>query len=331
MSGVRKAAILTMLLGDDTTSAIFKHLSEDEIETIAREVTAVGSVPAQSGEHVLDEFFQMSQAAAYVAHGGVEYAQRLLVRTVGTEAAARIIDRVVRSFESTAGFTALARADPTHLSKFVLGEQPQTVALILAHLEAKHAAKLVSLLPESLRVDVITRMANLDDISPDVVARISSVIEQRLKTFGNASHRAQGGVRAVAELLNRLERSLSQTVIEAVEHGSPDLAVSIRNLMFVFDDLAHVDDAALRQVIQRVDRRALTVALKGATEDIKAAFFRNMSKRAGDLVREEIEVMGAVRLRDVEAAQQEIVAVARKLEEEGLLETGAAAGEAYVV
>lgn len=331
LPGVRKVAILTMLLGEEHSSAIFKHLREDEIERIAREVSAIGSVSAAVGEQVLEEFHQMSQAVAYVTHGGVDYAQRLLVKAVGSDAARRIIDRVVRSFQSTAGFTALSKADPQQLSKFILGEQPQTIALILAHLDARHAAQLVALFPEPLRVDVISRMANLDDISPDVVTRISSVIEQRLKTLGGTSHLVHGGVRAVAELLNRMERSISQSVLDSIEGRSPQLAVSIRNLMFVFDDLLHVDDAALRQIVQRADRKILTIALKGAPEEIRVRFFYNMSKRAADFIREEIDVMGAVRLREVEAAQQEIVAVARKLEEEGVLQTGAAAGEAYVV
>jgi flagellar motor switch protein FliG len=331
MTGTRKAAILTMLLGEEASGPIFKFLREDEIERIAREVAALGSVQAHFGEQVIEEFQTMADAAAYVTHGGVESAQKLLVKAVGGESARRILDRVVRSFQSTAGFTALTRSDPHQLSKFILGEQPQTIALILAHLDARHAAEIVALLPDTIRVDVITRMANLDDISPDVVARISQVIEQRLKTVGGTSHLSHRGVRSVAELLNRLERAVSQGVLESIESRSPELAVSIRHLMFVFDDLNAVSDEALRQIVQRADRKVLSVALKGATEEIKGRFLRNMSKRAADLIREEIEVMGAVKLKDVEAAQQEIVGVARKLEEEGLLETGAAAGEAYVV
>jgi flagellar motor switch protein FliG len=221
--------------------------------------------------------------------------------------------------------------DPQQLSKFVMSEQPQTIALILAHLDGAAAAQLVTLLPEELRQDVIGRMASLDEISPEVVAQISAVIDQRLKTLGGASHEAYGGVRAVAELLNRLERSVSQSVLDAVEAETPDMAVAIRNLMFVFDDLINVEDNALREMVQRADRKTLTVALKGASEGIRERFFSNMSKRASGVLREEMDVLGAVRLREVEAAQQEIVGIARKLEEEGLLITGAAAGEAYVV
>jgi flagellar motor switch protein FliG len=329
--GAKKAAILSLILGEDVASQIFKFLHEDEIERIAKEVAALGSVPPESGEGVLEEFHHMAMAAAYVARGGVEFAQQLLLKSLNPEHARRIIDRVVRSFQSTAGFTSLAKADPQQLSKFILAEQPQTIALILAHLDSSHAAQLLSLLPETLRVDVLTRMASLDEISPEVVSRISSVIEQRLKTLGTSSHESYGGVRAVAELLNRLDRTVSQPVIESLEGQNPDLAVSIRNLMFVFDDLMKVEDTALREIVQRADRKVLTVALKGTTEEMRVRFFQNMSKRAADMLREEMEVLGAIRLREVEKAQHEVVAIARKLEEEGLLTTGAAAGEAYVV
>jgi len=329
--GTRKAAILSLMIGEDAASEIFKFLHEDEIERIAKEVAALGSVPPESGETVLEEFHHMAMAAAYVARGGVEFAQQLLLKSLKPEHARRIIDRVVRSFQSTAGFTSLAKADPQQLSKFILAEQPQTIALILAHLDSSHAAQLLSLLPETLRVDVLTRMASLDEISPEVVSRISSVIEQRLKTLGTSSHESYGGVRAVAELLNRLDRTVSQPVIESLEGQNPDLAVSIRNLMFVFDDLMKVEDSALREIVQRADRKVLTVALKGTTEEMRNRFFQNMSKRAADMLREEMEVLGAIRLREVEKAQHEVVAIARKLEEEGLLSTGAAAGEAYVV
>lgn len=331
LSGAKKAAVLSLMLGEETSSSIFKYLNEDEIERIAKEVAGLSTIPAEQGENVLEEFHQMSLAAAYVARGGGEFAQQLLLKSLSPEHARRIIDRVVRSFQSTAGFTSLAKADPQQLSKFILAEQPQTIALILAHLDSSHAAQLLSLLPESLRVDVLSRMASLDEISPEVVSRISSVIDQRLKTLGTSSHESYGGVRAVAELLNRLDRTVSQPVIEAIEGQNPDLALSIRNLMFVFDDLLKVEDTALREIIQRADRKVLTVALKGTTDDMRNRFFQNMSKRAADMLREEMEVLGAIRLREVEKAQHEIVAIARKLEEEGLLTTGAAAGEAYVV
>lgn len=331
LPGLKKAAILTLMLGEETAGSVFKYLHEDEIERVAREVAALGAVAPDTGTQILEEFHHMWQAADYLTRGGVEYAQKLLVKSLGTEMARRVLERVVKSFESSMAFNCLEKADPQQLSKFILSEHPQTIALILAHLKPAQAAQLLYSLPEDLRVEVITRMASLDEISPEVISRISAVIEQRLKSLGGSTHESYGGVRAVAELLNRLDRVVSQPVLEAIENQSPDLAVSIRNLMFVFDDLLHVEDTALREIIQRADKKVLTIALKGASEDIRNRFFQNMSKRAAEMVREEMDVLGAVRLREVEKAQHEIVAIARKLEEEGLLVTGAAAGEPYVV
>ncbi len=331
MSGLRKAAIVALMIGEDASASIFKHLSEDEIETLLSEMAALGRVSSKMGEQVLEEFHQTAVAAEHVARGDIEFAKRVLVKSFGPDTARRMIDRVMRAFQSNAGFASLERADPQQLSKFILGEHPQTIALILAHLQPANAAQLATLLPEELRVEVLTRMASLEDISPDVVSRISSVIELRLKALGGPSREQHGGVRAVAELFNRLERTVSTPVLEAIEEARPELAVSIRNLMFVFDDLLHVDDNGMREIIQRAAKKGLTIALKGASDEIRQRFFTNMSKRAGEMLREEMEVLGAVRLRDVEKSQQEVVAIARKLEEEGLISTGAAAGEAYVV
>jgi len=331
MSGARKAAILLLTVGEQHSSEVFKHLRDDEIESIVKELASLGTVAAETGERVLDEFHQLASQGDYANQGSISFAARALEMARGADASRKILERVTNRFRSTAGFASLERADPQQLSKFILAEHPQTIALILAHLNAANAAQLVSLLPMDLRADVLTRMASLDEISPDVVMQISTLIDQRLKTLGGDNREQHGGVRAVAELFNRLDRNVSKTVLEAIETDSPDLAVSIRNLMFVFEDLRHLDDNGLREIIQRADKKVLTIALKGASEEIRESFFRNMSKRAADLVREEMEVLGAIRLREVEKAQQEVVAIARKLEEEGLITTGAASGEAYVV
>ena len=331
MSGTRKAAILSLLLGEDVSAQVFKHLSEDEIERIAREVAVVGTVQPDAGERVLDELHQQAVNAGYRTRGGVDYAKKLITKALEPTTAARMIERVGRSFQSHVGFNSIEQADPQQLSKFILAENPQTIALILAHLNPAKGAQLVSLLPDELRADVLTRMASLDEIEPDVVGRISTVIEQRLNSLGTGSRQSYSGVRAVADLFNRLDRSVSQTVLSAIEVESADLAVSIRNLMFVFDDLLHVDDAAIREIVQRADKKILCVALKGASEDIRGRFFTNMSKRAAEILREEMDVLGAIRLREVEKAQADVVGIARKLEEEGLITTGAASGEAYVV
>ncbi|MES1255344.1 MAG: flagellar motor switch protein FliG, partial [Acidobacteriota bacterium] len=262
--------------------------------------------------------------------GGLEHAKRLLTKSLGAEGSRRIMDRIIKSFVANAGFATLERANPQQLSKFILGEHPQTIALILAHLNAGAAALLVSQLPDDMRADVLIRMASLEDISPELIGRISSVIDARLKTLGGPTRAQRGGVRAVAELFNRLERGISGPALERIEAESPDIGVAIRNLMFVFDDLKGVEENGIREIANRADKKVLTVALKGASEEIRQRFFGNMSKRAVDLLKEEMEVMGAVRLRDVEKAQHEIVGIARKLEEEGLITTGAGAGEPYV-
>ena len=330
MPGVRKAAIIAMALGEENTAKVFKFLQEEEIEKLAREVAVLGTVAADTNLAVLDEFSQLADATEYVTSGGVDHARRLLSKSMGPDVSRRIIDRVQKSFSSSAGFISLERTNPQQLSKFILAEHPQTIALILAHLQAGSAAQLVSQLPDDLRADVLMRMASIEDISPEVISRVSSVIDQRLKTLGGPKREQQGGVRAVAELFNRLDRSVSQSALERIEAQSPDLAVSIRNLMFVFEDIRNVEDNGIREIVNRAVKKTLTVALKGASEEIRERFFTNMSKRAGELLKEEMELMGAVRLREVEKAQHEIVAIARKLEEEGVITTGAGAGEPYV-
>ena len=331
LSGARKAAILMMALGEERSSLIFRFMQEEEIEKVAREIASLGQVSADVGEQVLEEFQSLASAAELIQSGGVEQARRLLAKALGPDVARRVFDRVMRSFKQNEGFLALEKTNPQQLSKFILGEHPQTIALILAHLNPIPAAQLASQLPEQLRADVLLRMASIEEISPEVIGRISSVIEQRLKSVGGPLREQRGGVRAVAELFNRLDRSISQPALERIEAASPDMAVAIRNLMFVFDDLKDIEESGIREIINRADKRALTISLKGAAEEIRARFFNNMSNRAAELLREEMEIMGAVRLREVEKAQQEIVAIARKLEEEGLITTAAGAGEAYVV
>ena len=328
MNGARKAAIALMMLGDEGSASIVRYLHEDEIERVAREIAATGPVAPELGEQVLTELAS-SAGGGSIATGGVEQAKKIL-KGLAPEHARRILDRVVHSLHSTAGFATLERANPAQLSKFIMGEHPQTTALILAHLNPNSAAQLLEQLPDEMRADVLLRMAGLGEIPPDVIARISGVIDQRLRGLGGARREQRGGVRAVAELVNCLERRVSRPALERLESLSPDVASSIRNLMFVFDDLANIEETGIREIVNRADKKTLTVALKGASEKIRDRFFSNMSKRAVDLMKEEMEVLGAVRLREVEKAQQEIVAIARKLEEEGLITTGAGAGEPYV-
>ena len=266
-SGVRKAAILTLLLGEDASAELFKHLNEDEIELIAREVALARPGAGRRQRPTCSRSSTTMWQRRRVRHPG---RRRLRAEAADQDARrrtwrARVLDRVVKSFESTVGFTALEKADPQQLSKFILGEHPQTIALILAHLKPASAAQLRQLLPDDLRVDVLTRMASLDEISPDVITRISTVIEQRLKALGGPTPRAarrrprRGRAASTASIAASASRCSKRSRTQ-----SPELAVSIRNLMFVFDDLLHVDDNGMREIIQRADKKALTVALKGA-------------------------------------------------------------------
>ena len=329
LTGAQKAAIALMAVDEETASALFRHFREDEMESVAREIAAIGSVSPELGEQVLAEL-NASATGSHVPPGGVEQARRLLTKALGPEQGRRVLERVVDSMHTAAGFASIERANPEQLSKFFLGEHPQTTALILAHLNAASAAKLIEQLPEDMRTEVLLRLANLGEIPPDVITRVSTVIEQRLRALGAHSREQRGGVRAVAELFNCLERNVSRPALAQLENADPETATAIRNLMFVFEDLVSIEESGIREIANRADKKTLTVALKGASEAIRGKFFANMSKRAVDLLKEEMEMLGAIRLREVERAQHEIVGIARKLEEEGLITTGAGAGEPYV-
>ena len=240
---------------------------------------------------------------------------------MGPEVARKIIDRLVKALESSAGFSSLERANPQQLSKFIQNEHPQTIALILAHLNASQAAELISSLPEALRSDVAMRMASLQEISPEVVRRISLILEQKLEALGSFATEAYGGVRAVAELFNRMDRTTGRTVLEKIETENPQLAASIRDLMFVFDDILLIDDNGITEILKRADKKTLTIALKGTSEELHGA--------AGH-VPEELEFMGPIKLKDVEKSQHEVVEIVRQLEEEGVIAIGGGGGEDYV-
>jgi len=330
LTGTQKAAVLMVSLGDETASNIFKFLEEDEIQNISKEIALTKHVQPETADEVLEEFHTMTLAKTYIAQGGIEYAKKLLIKSVGPEAARKIIDRLVKALESSAGFTSLERANPQQLSKFIQNEHPQTIALILAHLNASQAAELISSLPEALRSDVAMRIASLQEISPEVVRRISLILEQKLEALGSFATEAYGGVRAVAELFNRMERNVGRTVLEKIETENPQLAASIRDLMFVFDDILLIDDNGITEILKRADKKTLTIALKGTSEELQNQFFRNMSSRAVELMKEEMEFMGPVKLKDVEKSQHEVVEIVRQLEEEGVISIGGGGGEDYV-
>ena len=331
VAGIRKAAILTVLLGDEASAGVFRYLQEDEVQEISREISRLGKIEPDVADIVLDEFHHMTMAQTLVARGGAEFAKRLLVKAFGGDASKKLLDRLNISLQNTlVGFDSLQKADPAQLSKFIGSEQPQTIALVLAHLNSSQAAALLSSLPAPLRADIVMRMASLEQISPEIISKITTILEQKLRSLGDFNRESYGGIRAVAELINRMETKSAASILEKIENENPALALSIRNLMFVFDDVMLIDDQGTREIIQRIDKKTLTVALKGCSEELKVQFFRNMSSRAVEMLREDMDVLGPVKVRDVEAAQQQIVAVIRKLDEDGIINLKGGGGDEYV-
>jgi flagellar motor switch protein FliG len=326
------AATLFVLLGEETSADILRHLTETEIESISRAISGVGPIGAEDAEKSDEELYQTLVANRFVSEGGVDYAKKVILRTLGAGPAKRIMERLSSSYASTNAFDAIDRLNPIQLSQFIQNEHPQTIALILAHLTPTASAQLLESLPEAIQAEVAVRMASLETITPEVIRGISSVLEEKLKPVGTYAHSdAFGGIRAVAELFNRLERRRSRAVLEMMDLTKPEIANSIRELMFIFEDIATLDDAAIREIIQRVDKKTISHALKGSNEAQQQQFFRNMSGRAVEMMREEMEIMGPVKMKDVHAAQQRIVEVVRKLEEEGVINTGGGGDEQYVV
>ncbi|MBP1624056.1 MAG: flagellar motor switch protein FliG, partial [Acidobacteria bacterium] len=287
IAGARKAAILMVLLGDEASAGVFRFMQEDEIQEISREISRLGEINTDVADSIVEDFYRLTLAETILARGGPEFAKRLLVKAFGMESSKKLLDYLNISLQSTlVGFDNLQKAGS---------------------------------LPVSLRADVVMRMANLEQISPDVISKITSILEQKLRSLGNFSRESYGGIRAVAELINRMETKAAGAILEKVECDNPVLALSIRNLMFVFDDVLLIDDQGMREILQRVDKKALTIALKGTSEELRNQFFRNMSSRAVEMMREDMEVLGPVKVKDVETAQQQIVSVVRKLDESGVL------------
>lgn len=330
INGARKAAILCMSLGDDVASSIFKYLEEDEVQDITRELASLTRVTSEMADDVIEEFYQLMLARTFVVNGGIDYAKRLLVKSFGPEIAKRLLDKITRSLEATVGFEALQKVDPQQLSKLFQNEHPQTVAVVLAHLDASTAADTVQYMPESMRADIVLRMAGLQTISADVIRRVSVVLDQKLKSVGDIDRQAVGGIRSVAELCNRLSRDVSRKLLEAIEEAQPELALEVRNLMLTFDDLLLLDDLGVREILQRVDKKVLTLALKGTMPELQNRFFSNMSTRAVEMMKEELDFMGQVRAKDVNNAQREIIDILRELDEQGVISLAAGGEDAYV-
>jgi flagellar motor switch protein FliG len=332
LSGVQKAAILLVSLGDQVSAEILKHLEEDEVQKVSREVARVGSISNEQAELVLQEFFDMTVAHDYVLKGGLDYARKLLMSAFGPDTATRMLDRLVKALGTEfASFDALQKADPQQLARFIHSEHPQMVALILSHLNPSQAAALLISLPLEMRADVAFRMARLDRISPEIISKVAAIIGQKLNALGEVSRESYGGVRAVSEMFNRMDSALSKEILSSIEQRDSALVENIRQLMFVFEDMALIDQSGIKEILSRVDRKLLTVALKGTSEELRRHFTECMSQRGAEILREDMEALGPVKIKDVEAAQQQIIALVRQLESEGVVSLKGTAGERYVV
>jgi len=319
-AGLHKAAILMVILGEDAASQLYRHLPPAEVEQITREITLLKSVDAETSLAVLEEFERLVASGDSPVQGGKEYANKLLIKAFGEEGAKELLRQVALTAEMSAGkLDSLRKADPQQLAKFIEGEHPQTIALILAHLEAKQASTLLMLLPEELRSESVKRLAQLRQFSPEMAQRVSIVLHKRLEALGEQGRRAYAGLRGVAEVMNRLDITNSKIILEGIEKEDPKLALSIRNLMFTFEDLLTVPEAGIRELLGQMDKKTLATALRGSSEELKSYIFKSMSSRAVEMLKEDMEVLGPVKSRDVNKAQVEAVAVARKLEAEGKL------------
>jgi flagellar motor switch protein FliG len=332
LKGPQKAALLLILLGDQSSAEIMKHLSEDDVQLVAREIARMKKISPEQAEGVLEEFYQMTTARNYVLSGGIDYARSVLINAFGPETAKKLLDRLMKAMgHDMATFDAIQKADPQQLAKFLHSEHPQTIALVLAHLNPSQAASLLASLPHTQRADIALRVANLDQISPEVINKIASVIGQKLNALGEFSRESYGGIRAVAEMFNRLDSDTSKELLNAIEGQDPNLVETIRHLMFVFDDLLLLDQNAIKEILARVDRKIPMMALKGTSEQLKQHFLQCMSERGAEMMLEDMEALGPVKIKDVEGAQQEIIAIVRKLEAEGVISMRGTVGEQYVV
>ena len=314
ISGVQKAAILLIALGPEKSASIFKHLKEEEIEELTLEIANTRSVTPQLKEEIIDEFYQICLAQQYIAEGGITYAKELLEKALGNEKAMSVIGKLTASLQ-VKPFEFVRKTDAAQLLNFIQDEHPQTIALILSYLAPQQAALIISALPPERQSDVARRIAVMDRTSPDVVKEVEKVLETKLSSLVNQDYNIIGGVDAVVDILNTVDRSTEKHIMETLEVEEPELADEIRKKMFVFEDILLLDDRAIQRVLRDVENSDLGLALKGANEQVQNAIFNNLSKRLAVMIKEDMEFMGPVRMKDVEEAQQKTVNVIRKLEE----------------
>lgn len=331
LTGLQKAAIILIALGPADSAPILKHLSEEESSKAAKAIARLERIKPEQIDGVLEEFHQFATSHQLFIKGGLEYAEKLLVEAYGTGAAQRLIERLVKAMgHDSANFENFRKVDPQQLGKFVQDEHPQTIALILSHLDPAQAAMLITSLPDETRTDVAIRMANLDQISPEIVRNIATVIDQKLRHLGEPSREACGGPTAVANMFNRLDPKTCSQLLDSVEHDNPAIFDEIRRYMFVFRDLEDLDMIAIKTIVSKVERNTLVMALKGSNDSLRKKFISSQSQRGGEMLAEDIASLGPVKLKDVDAAQQQIIATARELEKDGVISLKNSPADQYV-
>jgi flagellar motor switch protein FliG len=322
-AGVQKAAVLLVLLGEEVASQIYRNLPEHDLEKLTQTIAELGYIDSPTALSVLEEYHRLALTQDYLAQGGKDYAQKLLIKSFGEDGAEELLRQVSHAVERSAGnLDSLRKVDPQQLAKFLESEHPQTIALILAHLDAKPASELLMRFPEPLRAEALKRLAQLRQFSPEIAEKVSVSLHKRLEALGEQHRRAYAGFQGVADLLNRMDPAQAKTILETIEKDDPKVALGIRNLMFTFQDLLGVPEAGIRELLGELDKKTLGMALRGATEELKSFVFKSMSSRAVEMLKEDMEVLGPVRDRDVGKAQQEVVAAARKLEDAGQISLG---------
>ncbi|NCU18236.1 flagellar motor switch protein FliG [Pallidibacillus pasinlerensis] len=330
LTGKQKAALLLISLGPDASAEIYKHLTEEEIEKLTLEISTIKNVSSDKKDEIMEEFYNLVMAQDYISQGGIGYAKMVLEKALGAEQAASIINRLTSSLQ-VKPFDFARKADPNQILNFIQNEHPQTIALILSYLDSNQAAQILSNLPEEMQADVARRIALMDSTSPDVIYKVEQILEQKLSATFTADYTQTGGIEAVVDVLNGVDRATERTILDELAENDPELAEEIKKRMFVFEDIVTLDNRAIQLVIRDCENEDLILALKVASDEVKQVVFKNMSTRMRETFQEELEVMGPVRLRDVEEAQGRIVAVIRRLEETGEIIIARGGGDDIIV
>ena len=330
LSGIQKAAVLLISLGPERSANVFKHLKEEEIEELTLEIANTRSVSPDVKGQVLDEFYEVCLAQQYIAEGGVGYAKELLEKALGADKARDVIGKLTASLQ-VRPFEFIRKTDASQLLNFIQDEHPQTIALILSYLSSNQAATIIAALAPEKQADVAKRIAQMDRTSPDVIKEVEKVLEQKLSSLVNQDYTIVGGVDSIVEILNTVDRGTEKHIMESLEIEEPELADEIRRKMFVFEDILSLDDKSIQRVLREVDNNELAIALKSANEEVQNVIFKNLSKRLATMIREDMDFMGPVRLKDVEEAQQKIVNIIRKLEDSGEIIISRGGGDDIVV